>query len=160
MDIFEFAMKMEKDGEYYYRRLVEKTENKGIKTILTMLADEEVKHYKAIEQIKTQKPQMADSAILAKSKNIFEQIKRDDDALDLDAGQISLYKKAQNIEKQSQDFYLLKVAVVHEPDHRELFLKLAEEEKKHYFILQHIIDFVSRPQQWLENAEFVHLDEY
>jgi rubrerythrin len=44
--------------------------------------------------------------------------------------------------------------------HKEIFLKLADEEKKHYFLLENIIDFVSRPQKWLENAEFYHLDEY
>lgn len=35
-----------------------------------------------------------------------------------------------------------------------------EEEKKHYFLLDNIIEFVSRPEQWLENAEFYHLEEY
>ena len=56
MDIFEYALQMEKDGENFYRDLVRQTDNKGIKTILTMLADEEVKHYKAIEQVKAEEP--------------------------------------------------------------------------------------------------------
>ncbi|GAH41605.1 unnamed protein product [marine sediment metagenome] len=52
MNIFEYAMKMEKDGEEYYRQLAQQTTNKGLQTILTMLADEEVKHYNAISAIK------------------------------------------------------------------------------------------------------------
>jgi rubrerythrin len=39
MDIFEYAMQMEKDGEQYYRALVEQTENKGLRTIFTELAN-------------------------------------------------------------------------------------------------------------------------
>lgn len=37
---------------------------------------------------------------------------------------------------------------------------MAGEEKRHFFILENIIDFVSRPQSWLENAEFNKLEEY
>ncbi|HEW78498.1 MAG TPA: rubrerythrin, partial [Phycisphaerales bacterium] len=40
MDIFKYAMQMEKDGEDYYRQLAQQTSNKGLQTILTMLADE------------------------------------------------------------------------------------------------------------------------
>ena len=34
MDIFEFAMQMEKDGESYYREIAAKVDNKGVKKIL------------------------------------------------------------------------------------------------------------------------------
>lgn len=69
-------------------------------------------------------------------------------------------KKAQEIEKKSQIFYLEKADEVNNPSQKEIFLKIADEEKKHYFILENILDFVSRPQNWLENAEWYHLEEY
>jgi hypothetical protein len=37
---------------------------------------------------------------------------------------------------------------------------VAGEEHKHYLLLERIIDFVSRPEQWLEDAEFYHLEDY
>ena len=160
MNIFEYAMQMEKDGENYYRELAQKTNNKGIKTILTMLADEEVKHYNAVEQMMTTNPQMAETTILTDAKNVFEQIKKGQGAFDIDVGQIQLYKKAQDIEEKSRDFYLEKANRVEKEYQKELFLKLAGEEKKHYFLLENIINFVSRPETWLENAEFFHLEEY
>jgi len=160
VNIFEFAMQMEKDGENYYRQLAKKVNNKTIETILTMLADEEVKHYNAIEQMCTSRPKMAETTILADAKNVFVQMKEDNKKLDIDAGQIQLYKKAQDIEKKSRDFYLEKAKEVEEDFQKDSFLKLAEEEKKHYFVLENIIQFVSRPQTWLENAEFYHLEEY
>lgn len=159
MNIFEYAMQMEKDGENYYRQLVQKTTNKGIKTILTMLADEEVKHYNAIKQMGA-KLQMAETTILVDAKNVFEQMKEGQGQFDIDVGQIQLYKKAQDIEEKSRDFYQQKANEVEEEYQKELFLKLADEEKKHYFLLENIINFVSRPETWLENAEFYHLEEY
>ena len=160
MNIFEYAMQMEKDGEEYYRQLARQTDNKGLQTILTMLADEEVKHYNAIERMQTTEPHMEEATILTDARNIFVQIKESGDSFDFDIKQTDLYRKAQDIEKESRDFYTGKADEVTEEYQRELFLKLAEEERKHYFLLDNIIEFVSRPEYWLENAEFFHLEEY
>ena len=160
MDIFEFAMQMEKDGENYYRQLVQQITNKGLKTILTMLADEEVKHYNAIDKMKTSDSQMTETTILSDAKNIFVQLKDSGEGFDVEINQVDLYKKAQGIEEKSRNFYLEKANEVRQDYQKELFLKLAEEEKKHYFLLDNIIEFVSRPEHWLENAEFCHLEEY
>lgn len=160
MDIFEYAMQMEKDGEDYYRQLAQQTENKGLKTILTILADEEVKHFNTVKKMKTEKPQMVETTILSSAKNIFVQLKESDEKFGSDIEQKELYVKAQDIEKKSQDFYLEKANEVKGEYQKDIFLKLAEEEKKHYFLLENIIEFISRPETWLENAEFNHLDEY
>jgi hypothetical protein len=160
MDIFKYAMKMEKDGEDYYRRLADQAENKGLKTILTMLADEELKHYQAIEAMKTARPHLVPAKILDRAKNVFAKIKKSDKGLDFKDGQIALYKKAQDIEKASEQFYRTKADKVAQDYQKEIFLLLAEEESKHYFLLENIIQFVSRPQTWLENAEFYHLEDY
>ncbi len=160
VDIFEYAMQMEKEGENYYRRLARQRANKGLQTILTMLANEEVKHYNAIEKIKIAEPHMAETTILADAKNVFVQIQESGESFDFDLGQIEFYKKAQDIEERSRDFYLEKSGQVKEDYQKDLFLRLADEEKKHYFLLENIIEFVSRPETWLENAEFCHLEEY
>jgi len=103
---------------------------------------------------------MAETTILTDAKNIFAQIKESGESFDFDIKQTELYKKAQDIEEKSRDFYLEKANEVKEECQKGLFLKLAEEEKKHYFLLDNIIEFVSRPEHWLENAEFYHLEEY
>lgn len=161
MDIYEYAMQMEKDGETYYRELVEKVDNKGLKKIFTMLADAEVIHYNLFLKVKKNAViHMTDTPILSNVKNIFAKMKEEKDTFGVTASQVALYKKAQDIEKKSQVFYLEKADEVNIPSQREIFLKIAEEEKKHYLILENIINFVSRPQTWLENAEWYHLDEY
>lgn len=103
---------------------------------------------------------MSDTEILANVKNIFVKMKEENDTVGVNISQIGLYKKAQDIEKNSQIFYLEKADEVTNTSHKEIFLKIADEEKKHYFILKNILDFVSRPQHWLENAEWYHLEEY
>jgi rubrerythrin len=160
VDIFEYAMQMEKDGENYYRRLAESTDSKGIKTIFTMLADEEVKHFNIIKNIKSQtSQQVSESAILHDTRNIFTELKQSGQRWDLDVEQKELYKKARDIEEKSRKFYFEKAQLVGE-EQKQIFLKLAEEERKHYLLLENILQLVARPESWLENAEFYHSEEY
>ncbi len=160
MNIFEFAMEKEKYSEDYYRRLAERTNNKGLETIFNMLADEEAKHYKIVSDMKEDvAPDLADTTVLSDAKDVFTKMRKSAQKFSFDISQTGLYKKAQDIEKQSQNFYLEKAKEAEETQ-KEIFLRLAEEEKKHYFLLENIIDFVSRPETWLENAEWHHLDEY
>lgn len=126
-----------------------------------MLADAEVKHYDILQKMKkNETTQLSDSEILSQVKNIFVQMKEGKDTLKVNVGQKELYQKAQEIEKKSQEFYTEKAAEATNPSHREIFLKIADEEKRHYVILENIINFISRPYNWLENAEWYHLEEY
>jgi len=160
MNIFIYAMQMEKDGENYYRQLAQSAGNKGVKTIFTMLAEEEVKHFNIVKDVKASITQtVTDTPLLDNAKNIFIQIQQAGEKLSFDVKQTELYKKAQDIEEKSRKFYLEAAQKVGR-EQKQIFLKLAEEEKKHYFLLENIIQFVSRPEQWLENAEFYHLEDY
>ncbi len=71
-----------------------------------MLADEEVKHYNAIDKIRTGESQMTATTILTDAKNIFVQLKNTCSGFDVEISQIDLYKKAQDIEEKSRNFYL------------------------------------------------------
>jgi rubrerythrin len=160
MDIFDFAIQMEKDGEKYYREIAGKTNNKGLATIMNMLADEEVRHIRIIDKMKTSTPKVPETKILENVKNVFVQIRDKKETFNPEKFQADVYKKAQEIEKKSMDFYAEKSSVVKDAAQKKVFEILAEEEKRHFFILENIITFVSRPILWLENAEFHKLEEY
>ncbi len=160
MDIFNFAIQMEKDGETFYRQLAEQVSEKGVKEILNMLADDEVKHARAIEQMRSSSPAMADTEILEKAKNIFTRMKEFHEELDFDHGHEELYRQAMKIEQNSIDFYLDRADQIQNTAHKALFLQLAGEEKKHYRLLSGLADFVNRPKTWLEDAEFFHIEDY
>lgn len=160
MDIFDYALQMEKDGESFYREIAQKTSNEGLQKILTMLADEEVKHYQVIERMKQDKYQMTETTVLDDARNIFIEMKEQGERFESGQEQAELYTRAQEIEKKSQQFYQEKAGQTYKDDQKKLFERLAKEEEKHYFLLENIIAFVSRPKQWLENAEWYHLEEY
>jgi rubrerythrin len=162
MNIYKYAMKMEKDGENYYRELANKTEDIGLQNILKMLAGEEVRHYNIIEQMMKSKAsaELAETGILKKVKNIFIKIKGKNLVFNFDLPQINFYRKAQEIEEKSYKFYIEMSDKVEIESQRKVFLKLAGEEKKHMFLLENLVEFVSRPETWIENAEFNHLDDY
>jgi len=160
MDIFAFAMKMEKDGELFYRELAQKTRDKNIAAVLALLADEEVRHYQAIQSLSAGRRDMAETTVLDQARNIFARLKEFGQKFDVDTSLAGVYQQAIDLERQSEIFYLDRADECKKPAQRELFLLLADEEKKHIYLLENIADFVSRPSYWLENAEMFKLEEY
>ena len=75
MNIYDYAMQMEKDGEDYYRELSSKTGINGLKKIFYFLADEEVKHFSIFKAMKENNPfEFQSTNILSKAKNIFQKV--------------------------------------------------------------------------------------
>ncbi len=161
MDVFDFAMKMEQDGEAYYRKLAAEANNRGLTSILTFLADEEVKHYNIFKKLKEGTvSELPESTLLADVKNVFQEISEmSEGPFHFDVTQPQFYRKAQDIEKQSEMFYRDKAEETENENEQKLMLKIADEEKRHYNVLENIIDFVQHPQQWIEDAEWNKLGE-
>ena len=161
MNIFDYAMQMEQDGEAYYRELASKCHVQGLKKILNMLADDEVGHYNTFKNLKAgTDAEVPGSTVLENAKNVFQEIKDTETGFDFDVSEIDQYNKAIEIEKKSEDFYREKANEVEQPGVKDILLNIAEDEKKHRFLLKNTVEFISRPKTWIENAEFYHLDEY
>jgi len=160
MDIYKYAMQMELDGRHFYLDLAEKTNNTGIKSILTMMAESEAKHYNVILSMqKNDKTQYsADTEVLTNVKNIFMRMKEEKD-IDVDVSQVEFYKKALEVETNSEKFYLERADEEKDPHRKEIFLTLAKEEKDHCVLLENMVNLVSQPDNWLENPEWYHTDE-
>ena len=136
MDIFDYAMQMEEQAENFYRQLAQDTANEGFRTIFNMLADEEVKHFNIILEMKTQTPDnISQTNVLSNAKNVFMKMSQQSENLTFEQDQIQLYKKAQSIEEKSREFYLQKAEKVDQQAQKEIFKQLAQEEKNHYFLL-------------------------
>jgi len=160
MDIINFALKMEKDGETFYRELAGKCGNKGLAAVLEQLAEDEVKHYKAVENMRSHSKPVFPTSVLTDAKSVFEKEKISGAVPDLKGAQKDLYLHALDLEKKSEAFYRKTAGDVNFTSQKALLLQLAEEEKQHVFLLENILEFISRPETWLENAEFNHLEEY
>jgi len=161
MDIFQFAMEKEKFSEQYYRDLAAKAPHPGLRSILTMLADEEAKHYRTVEQMKTETPdQVTNTPVLANAREVFEKMRGSAEKFDLHVSEPDLYRKACDIEEESKKFYLERAHEADDPAQKEIFIKLADEENKHWMIVDKIRSFVARPETFLENAEMYHFNDY
>jgi rubrerythrin len=161
MNPFDLAMEMEKEGERYYRHLAEKTANAGMRNILGQLALDEAKHFQILQKLKaSERAELESTPVLARAKTIFQQLREEKNWDGLPATQADLYRKARDIETRSFRFYMEKARESGDPRVQKMFFLIAEEEKRHEFLLEHLLQFISRPQTWLENAEFNHLDQY
>ncbi|TKB06999.1 ferritin family protein [Desulforhopalus sp. IMCC35007] len=162
MNVFEFAMKMEKDGEAFYREIAKKTNNAGLQKIFNTLADEEVVHYNTFKKIYEKSPAKAvESNVLDKAKNIFIEIK-DAGGLDLSSEtlQTEAYEKAMEAEKEAYTFYEQKANESESQEEKDILMTFAREERRHYQLLKNVLEFVGRPDQWLEDAEYTTMEEY
>ena len=156
---------MEKDGENFYRQLADASRTEGLQKIFEMLANEEVKHTKVIEGMKRniRETLLEDSPILDNVTNVFQNMKKLRQPLHIDATtETEMYRKARDIEKASREFYQNKAEESENQHQKQLLLKLAAEEAKHLRIMENIVEFVSRPEpgNWLENAEWTHIEPY
>jgi rubrerythrin len=162
MNIFKFALDLEKDSENVYKELLKKTRHTGIVNILQMLAADEVKHYniiiKAMENVHS--IDFTDSSVFEDSRILINEIIGKNEITEISKDQLELYEKAKDIELKSKKFYLEKLNESELQIHKNLFQWLAAEENKHFNVLENIITHISRPKTWVENAEFSTTEEY
>ncbi|MFH2045937.1 MAG: ferritin family protein [Pseudomonadota bacterium] len=161
MKIFELAKQVEKNGEKFYSDLADNATDVGLKNIFTLLAQDEKKHYIVFERMEQQRDyKLEDTAILKDAKFIFQDIKDKAVQISGNTPQEEVYQVALTNEQKSIEIYGDLLENTNNDGHRETIKKIIEEEKKHKFLIEQLIEFIRRPEFWLENAEFNHLDEY
>ena len=156
MNIYEYAMEMEKEGELFYRDLAAKTNNSALKGVLNLLADEEVQHFELIKSMQegSSTPELTASNLKESAQNVFQKIKREQINFDFGTSAAEMYQKASKHEAAAVAFYAKKAEEAENPEHRDIFSKLAEEENEHKEFMESMAEFVSEPERWLEDAEF------
>jgi len=155
MNVYEYAMKVEKEGEAYYREMATAATNAGLKRIFTMLADEEVKHYNVFKNMmKKENMDLKDLDLITDTQTIFQTLIEEKDNVTFDAEQVKFYKDAIAREESSHDFYAEKAAQLDDEKQKKIFLHIAKEEIKHKEILEEIVSFLEEPADWVMSAEF------
>ncbi len=154
MDLFEFSIQMEKDAEALYRKMAENAPVEGIKKVLLMLAEDEVKHRKAIEQLQKKLDVPAQKGVALDIKTVFEDMKADENLTTLSVDAVEDYKKAVEIEKRGMAFYKEKFEEADDPVSKQLFEALMKQETYHLRTCENLLDMVQKPEWWVDNAEF------
>jgi rubrerythrin len=158
MNPYDFAIQMSRDGEKFFRTLTQQVKKPGLRKILVMLANDQVIHCRDFETMKKAEGKaLPDARSLTGALNPFAQrLKRlgRGERVDENLPPAELYRRGQALDKECEDFYRKRAARVKDPRLKQAFLGVAEEQRKHYFTLEHLINFILEPQQGLEDAEW------
>jgi rubrerythrin len=162
MKFFETAKEMEEQTRKYYLDLAEKcAANIGLRNILNMLAKDHEQHLLKFQQ-------MADDACteLQISKayettiDVFRNLQKNKETFSCTIDQVTMYQQARDLVEKKLAFYYQGKADIDCPENLKVLNHIIADEDRHKVVLENIIEMVSRPQQWIEDAEFYHLDNY
>ncbi len=158
MNPYDFAVQMSRDGEKFFHGLAKKVKKPGLRKIMVLLADDQATHRRDFEKMKKAEGRMLpDAKNLAGALNPFSRrLKRLDreEKVNENLPPAELYRSGQELDRECEDFYRKRAARVKDPRLKQAFLEVAEEQRKHQFSLEHLINFILEPQQGLEDAEW------
>jgi rubrerythrin len=158
MNLYDFAIQMSRDGETFFRTLTKQVKRPGLRKILVMLANDQATHRRDFVRMKkAEGSPRVDARNLTTTLNPFAQrLKRMDlgERLDENLPPSELYRRGQMLDKECEDFFRKRAARVKDPRLKQALLGVAEEQRKHYVTLEHLINFILEPQQGLEDAEW------
>lgn len=160
MIIYNLAMQIESNGEEYYLEQAEKTEDRVLKEVFKILADDERRHYQIIETIKAEVPMYIYSDSLDKLSHVFRTREMFIDTSKIKNHELDSYKEV--LENEQDCIYLYKRAAEECDDEhiKDIFLKLMEEEEKHAVIMENIAEIMNRPLDLVESTEFNILERF
>jgi rubrerythrin len=161
MNVFEFALKMEIDGKAHYEELAAGTTVTGLKNIFLRLAADEQKHYDTFVAIRDKATVvMTDSTVIDEAKNVFQGLMTDKSVVGGLGKDLDGYRYAMKIEADSVRLYEDMATKEASPETTRLIRRIADEEKKHFNIMENLYDFVLAPQNYLAWGEFSNLKEF
>ena len=76
------------------------------------------------------------------------------------SGAKSIWEEAREVEKKAEEFYREKGDEVGDEKQKRILNRIADEEHRHWITMENVIQFLDRPQQWLEDAEWSNLEDY
>jgi rubrerythrin len=153
------AIKLEIAGRGHFNRAVETTENELGKKMFRQLAQDEIGHLTAFKQLI--------SSILGGEdwrKHVdedelkFESTLIDELTLKVEEeerkGELGPIRIGMELERRAIDFFEGWAEKTDDPTAKEIFRKIADEEKTHYDLLQAQYDQVTNSGYWFDIAEF------
>ena len=160
MNSIEFAIKMELDGEKYYKEQAEKNKENALKEVFLTLAKEEGLHAAILQRDKASTYELQQSNSLSEAKDIFKGLSDFKMEVKSVPDTIDVYRLSLEMEKQSIKLYKTCLDEAKDKQEKELYEFLIKQEEDHYAIMDELITLVSRPDEWVESAEFGLRKEY
>lgn len=152
MNVLDYAIEMEKDGEAYYRKQAEETVFEDVKRVCIMMAEDEKKHQQVLFDKKEKEEAKNESGLFKEMGNVFTEL---DNMEVKESGnqQLDFYKQASEMEKESIELYK-KLKKYSDIEDEELFEFLIEQEEHHLEVLTEMDRLLSNADSWVESPEF------
>ena len=160
MDFFDIAKNMEAEAVKTYSRLSKEAPLEQLRGVFNVLADEEQGHFDLFAGLQRRSVEVpADEDILKRSKALLSKWDREFRAPDL-SNLKNAYEKGMKTEHEAVAFYSKERELLKDENQKRVMDVIIHQEKRHIVLFENLMDFVRQPRQWLENAEFNHLEEY
>lgn len=161
MDTLQLALSLEIDLQKYYHEQAERNKENSLYVVFSMLAKEEENHAKILqsEADKLTLPVQTDN-ILVEARKLFKQLGDfKTDIKDLPS-QLDSYRMALEMEQKSLNFY--KNLQDNAPDEKSkiTYEYLLKQEDIHCTIMEELVKITTRPEEWVESAEFGLREDY
>lgn len=162
MDFFEVAKTMEQESSKFYEQQAACAPIPQLASVFTFLVKEEQNHYDLFSalQKKSAAVPLPDNSVLARARDAFAKEFRTIKVPSTLSDVQSAYSKALEKEQKAVAFYTAESAKLTDSRQKGDVLLVIEQEKKHVILFESLLEFVRKPKEWLENAEFNHLGEY
>ncbi|PKM49365.1 MAG: rubrerythrin [Firmicutes bacterium HGW-Firmicutes-7] len=161
MNIFEFAIRMELDGEKYYSDQAKINKGNSLSTVLLMLAKDEKNHADILQKKYNEASyEVIDQDLILEAKNVFKGAENFNTEVKTIPDQLDFYRMALDKEQESIQLYEKYYLEATDKETKDLFEYLVKQEKEHYEILDEIILLINKANEWVESAEFGVREEY
>lgn len=160
MDILDFAMQMELDGRKFYQKGAEQTKDPGLKKIYEQLAEEEHRHYNIFKSLKAGDVTAAAAAMtsakeqISNAKTLFKQMTEKGMVTLPGESDREIWKEARAVEEKTVKLYTDEAAKEKDGARKQLFLKLADEEQTHVYLIENILQFLKDPEGFQSSQDY------
>jgi len=156
MNVFDCAIKIEEEARRYYERLGTESSEPQMRHLFTLLAASEEEFR---DKLITMKKSMKDESVAALNGAVcsFRPLLTERELLEVAKDDHDLYRLSMREEEEEIRFYEELAAKTSDPAARSCLKMLAEEERRHLDMVEHIYEFVEAPRTYLAWGEFSNL---
>ncbi len=159
MNTIDFAIGMELEGQKYYLDLAELNKDNELHKVFLLLADSEKQHAALLEKFKKKEDlNLEEQFIQPELKSVFKDLKlfqKEHSAKQLDA-----YRIACEQEEKSIELYKNMRSKANNELEEEIYDYLIHQEEEHLILFEELVKMVTRPEEWIESAEFGIREDY
>ncbi len=160
MENLELAKSIEKEGKEYYLKLSKESPDPSLAGVFKFLAQEEQRHFELFDALQKKSPVRTEpGAAVLEAKKMFAGLSSHFALPEMFYDYTAAYMRALEMENKSIALYDGMLAKAASMDEKRVLSFLVLEEQKHKHLMEHLIEFVNKPNVYLETSEFNHLQE-